>query len=149
MFSISTIHLAIDMSYDFDQFLYHNAAVDAPEVFNRFGDPRLGVFIMLMLINVRSLPPTLRYPIGSQRFRYLQCIIGDIIVMWRVWALWSRSWKVTSLPGIFWIASIGTISPTSVTTRRCSRSPQSLARAAGTHSPSLRRAETLLYRGIR
>ncbi|KAI0339438.1 hypothetical protein BDW22DRAFT_597058 [Trametopsis cervina] len=85
MFSISTIHLAIDMSYDFDQFLYHNAAVDAPEVFNRFGDPRLGVFIMLMLIN---------------------CIIGDIIVMWRVWALWSRSWKVTSLPGIFWIASI-------------------------------------------
>ncbi|KAI0339436.1 hypothetical protein BDW22DRAFT_1361475 [Trametopsis cervina] len=84
MFSINVVLLAIDIDESSGQFVNLDAVANSA-VFTSVGDPRLGVFIMLTLIN---------------------CIIGDIIVVWRVWALWGQSWKVTSLPGAFWIVSI-------------------------------------------
>lgn len=34
-------------------------------------------------------------------------MIGDLVVIWRVWVIWSRSWKAIMAPVVFWAASIG------------------------------------------
>ncbi|KAI0705228.1 hypothetical protein BC835DRAFT_562466 [Cytidiella melzeri] len=83
MFGISTSHAVLIIDYNITIFLFHNAAVEGdviPSV-----DPRYLAFIIMLLLN---------------------CIIGDLVVIWRVWAIWGRSKKAIAVPVLSWLASI-------------------------------------------
>jgi len=78
MFSISTAHFVATVSYDSSQLLHRDAPVNG-------GDPRVAVSTILEITN---------------------CIIGDIILIWRVWAVWIHRKRAIVVPTFFWVASI-------------------------------------------
>jgi hypothetical protein len=34
-------------------------------------------------------------------------LLGDVIVIWRAWAVWGQNWKVVAVPCFLWVSSAG------------------------------------------
>ncbi|KAI0825787.1 hypothetical protein BC629DRAFT_1586657 [Irpex lacteus] len=85
MFAICTGHVGIILEYMFSIFLQQNVAVDSGIIPTL--DDRFLAFLILLFLN---------------------CIFGDLIVIWRVWVIWGRNKKAVAVPAILWAASLVT-----------------------------------------
>ncbi|KAI0083938.1 hypothetical protein BDY19DRAFT_604548 [Irpex rosettiformis] len=83
MFAISTTHVVVILDYNFTIFLYHNASTEGDVVPS--SDGRFLAFVLMLLLN---------------------CIIGDMVVIWRVWVIWARNKRAVAVPALSWLGSI-------------------------------------------
>lgn len=102
LYVISTIHLALAMKQNFEAF-----AVDenADEVFADQAGDIVIAHLAMELVNVRVLHVGLVYMIPLTDM--LQCIIADMILIWRAWVLWNRDWRIVILLCVLLVGSSG------------------------------------------
>ncbi|KAF9018127.1 hypothetical protein BDZ89DRAFT_1140202 [Hymenopellis radicata] len=74
MYIFSTVHLALAMHQDYEAYVVN---VDANQVFANQGD---------------------RYIIAQVSIEIVNCVMADLILIWRAWVLCNRDWRTVAAP---------------------------------------------------